>query len=100
VDIYADLPAPVGSPQQPEVENQRLLERTCYMRLPPECVPWEMPIRPLNGQTWIPGESRPVSNLLRAARAFPVFLRCFASQPGLALAALRPPKVKRKGNRI
>jgi len=89
VDIFADAPAPPGVPQQPEVETHKLLEHTHFMGLPPECVPWELPIRPLKGQSWIPGEVRPLSNLLRAARALPVFLRCFTSQPRLAIEALR-----------
>jgi len=89
VDIYADLPPPDGAPQQPEVERYNLLARTSFMKLPAECVPWELPLRPLRGQTWIPGEVRPLSNLRRVARALPVFLRCFTAQPRLAIQSLR-----------
>lgn len=88
VDIYADTRG--GSLAHPEVQNYRLLERTTFMDMPPEVVPWEMPILPITGRTWIPGETRSRSNLGRAARALPVFLKCLAKHPRLTINVLRP----------
>ncbi len=89
VDIYADTRAPIEAVQQPEVEQHNLLHKTVFMDMPPECAPWELPIRPLTGQTWIPGHARPVSNFKRFTHALPVFFRCLSSHPRLAVSALR-----------
>ena len=40
VDIYADLRGEEGALLQPEVTRHRLLERTTFMDMPPECAPW------------------------------------------------------------
>src|SRR6266446_1945432 len=89
VDIYAECPGAPDEPPQPEVISHRLLERTSFLDLPPECVPWEIPVWPLAGRTWVPGAATSMSNLARAARALPHFLRCFTAQPRLTLAAVR-----------
>src|SRR5262245_13004088 len=61
VDIFADLRS-VADVQQPEVEEYKLIEKTVFMDMPPECAPWELPIRPVTGNTWIPGCEKPISN--------------------------------------
>jgi colanic acid/amylovoran biosynthesis glycosyltransferase len=89
VDVFADLRSPAGDVQQPEVEKDKLIEKTVFMDMPPECAPWELPIRPVTGKTWIPGCEKPVSNLARLAKAIPVFLKCFTTHPRLAIHSLR-----------
>jgi len=89
VDIYADNRSNVDTPQHPQIAEYKLLERTTFMDAPPECVPWELPVWPIRGKTWIPGASQPVSNLARLARACPIFLRCFSAKPRLAIDAVR-----------
>jgi len=87
VDIYADTR--VDSAQvQPEIENHRLMQRTTFMDMPPEVAPWEMPVWPLSGETWLPGAATAIPNWRRAARAFPQFWRCVLAQPRLARRAL------------
>jgi colanic acid/amylovoran biosynthesis glycosyltransferase len=85
VRIFADTRA---DPIQPEVARYRLLDRTTYMDLPPEMVPWELPTRPIFGRTWVPGAEKPISNLARVACAIPCFIRSFLVYPTLALRAL------------
>src|SRR5881628_3337428 len=89
VDIYAECRGSPDDPPQPEVIGHRLVERTTFLELPPECVPWELPVWPLTGRTWVPGATTSISNLARAARALPQFVRCITAQPKLTLAALR-----------
>ncbi|MBI3853885.1 MAG: glycosyltransferase [Verrucomicrobia bacterium] len=89
VEIFADTRAPNDTPAQPEVASHRLLERTTFMDLPPECAPWELPVWPLTGRIWIPGASTSVHNSVRAARALWPLLGCLARKPGLALQTLR-----------
>src|SRR5439155_16663336 len=72
-----------------EVEKYRLLERVVFMDLPPEAAPWEMPVWPLTGRTWIPGTGESVANAVRLARAVPHLLHCLASAPRLTFQALR-----------
>src|SRR5207249_5283327 len=85
VDIYADTRAAPGEPVQPEVTSHRLLERTTFLDLPPACSPWEIPVWPLTGSTWVPGESASQSNLTRVARSVPIFLHAFTAQPRLEI---------------
>jgi colanic acid/amylovoran biosynthesis glycosyltransferase len=88
VDIYADTRSSNSAAQQPEVETHKLLERAYFMDLPLASAPWELPLGPLTGKTWIPGESRPRSNFVRAMRALPVLLKCASSHPRLTLTTL------------
>jgi len=88
VDIYSDTRGDLNGPQHSEVSACRLMERTTFMDLPPESAPWEMPVRPLTGRTWIPGSSTPVHNSLRVARAVPHALRCLAAEPRLTRRVL------------
>ncbi len=90
VDIYADTRLSDDSPCQPEVEEYKLLDRTTFMDMPPECAPWELPVWPLSGETWLPGAAKPIANFVRALRAVPVFLRALTVQPRLAIGVLRP----------
>jgi colanic acid/amylovoran biosynthesis glycosyltransferase len=87
VRIFADTRV---DPVQPEVSKYRLLERTTYMDLPPEMVPWELPLRPVFGCTWVPGAEKPISNVRRIATALPCFVRNFVTHPALTWHALNP----------
>jgi colanic acid/amylovoran/stewartan biosynthesis glycosyltransferase WcaL/AmsK/CpsK len=89
VDVYADEGEAPDAPAHPEVAKYRLQERTTYMRMPPETYPYEMPLRPLWGQTWPPGSAIPVSNLRRLWRAGAMFWRGFTRAPRLAWRTLR-----------
>jgi len=70
------------------VPAHRLLDRTTFVDGPPESVVWEMPVRPVTGETWLPGATTPVLNLSRLAHAFPVLARCAAVAPGLTRRVL------------
>jgi colanic acid/amylovoran biosynthesis glycosyltransferase len=85
VRIFADSRA---DPVQADVARYGLLDRTTYMDLPPEMVPWELPIRPIFGRTWVPGAEKPISNLARLARAMPCFVRNLLVHPTLAMRVL------------
>src|ERR1041385_2888770 len=65
VDLYADTRTDGASPAHPEGARYRLLERTTFMEMPPETSPWEIPVWPLMGRTWIPGSTNSVLNLVR-----------------------------------
>ena len=88
VDIFADTRAPAGDPIHPEVAKFRLLERTTFMDMPPESAPWELPVWPPGGQTWLPGSSAPTPNWRRLWVASPTFFRCLLSSPSLTRAVL------------
>jgi colanic acid/amylovoran biosynthesis glycosyltransferase len=88
VDIYADARAEPGAPVQPEVEQYRLLERTTFMDMPPEVAPWELPVWPLAGKTWLPGAENPIPNWRRVAQAFPKLLSCAVLHPRLTRQVL------------
>lgn len=87
VDIYADTRVD-SAEVQPEIERYGLMKRTTFMDMPPEVAPWEMPIWPLSGKTWLPGAATSLPNWGRAASAFPQFCRCVLSQPRLTRQAL------------
>lgn len=65
------------------VNQYQLLRRTTVVEGPPESVIWEMPVRPVAGETWLPGAERSVPNVSRLAHAFPVLARCATKRPGL-----------------
>ena len=88
VDLYADTRADAGAPVHPELERHRLVERTTFMDMPPETAPWEMPVRPFTGRTWLPGSGLPISNALRVGRALPKLLRCLSRSPRLTRQVL------------
>lgn len=88
VDIYADTAGEPNAPVQPEVSQHRLLERTTYMNMPPEVCPWEMPVWPLTGETWLPGAEQAIPNIRRLLRAWPQFARAFLHSPTLAVQVL------------
>src|ERR1051326_5794836 len=90
VDIYADCAPEANEPVHLEFTKYRLAERTTYMDMPPETAPWELPVWPLNGQTWLPGASVPIHNLNRLARAMPKLARSLARAPSLAWQAIMP----------
>jgi len=87
VDIYADGPAGPNVPEHPEVVRYRLRERTTYMDMPPEVAPWEMPVWPITGRTWLPGAKTSIHNSVRVARAMPKFFRALVA-PRLAWEVL------------
>lgn len=89
VDIYADTRVPAETPLHPEVARCRLLERTTFMDMPAESAPWEMPVRPITGRTWIPGSETSRSNIARILSAAPIFVRCFLRAPRLSFEVLK-----------
>ena len=92
VDIYADLRGEEGALLQPEVTRHRLLERTTFMDMPPECAPYELPVWPWTSDTWVPGAEQPVANWRRLARALPGMARCFLRAPLCAARCLSTPQ--------
>ena len=88
VDIYADTRAESGTAIQSEVERYQLLKRTIFMNMPPETAPWEMPVWPLTGKTWLPGATNPIPNWRRLARALPLLTHCLSSQSRLTKQVL------------
>lgn len=88
VDIYADARPDADSPSQPEVATHRLMDRTTYMDMPRESAPWEMPVWPITGQTWLPGESKSTQNWLRVVRALPTLAGNFVRTPRLTIDLL------------
>ena len=83
VDIYADLRGSSKAPLQPEIAKYNLLDRTTFMDLPEECAPWELPIRPFTGKSWVPGSEQPISNFARLRRALPLLASAYLRSPRL-----------------
>ncbi len=81
VDIFADTRGDMDSVALSEASTHKLLDRTTFMDMPPEAAPWEMPVWPITGRTWIPGSEKSSLNLLRFARALPKFVKCFCLAP-------------------
>lgn len=90
VDIFSDTRGDATGPVQTEVAKYRLLDRTTYMDMPPECAPWELPAWPLAGETWVPGASEPIPNWRRFTDALPALRRCLERAPALTEQALSP----------
>ncbi|HKS36977.1 MAG TPA: glycosyltransferase [Verrucomicrobiae bacterium] len=90
VDIYADTRGEADSPIQPEVTKYRLLERTTFMKMPPETAPWEMPVWPVTGRTWPPGATGSIHNSIRVLRALSRLFQCLTTAPRLTFQALNP----------
>ena len=88
VDIFADTRGDCMHRVHPEVHRYNLLSHTTWIDAPPASVPFEMPVWPVTGETWTPGETLPLSNLGRALRALPYGLQCFGSRPSLATKLL------------
>ncbi len=89
VDIFADTRGDIDGAALGEASTQKLLNRTTFMDMPPEAAPWEMPVWPITGRTWIPGSERSSLNLLRIARAFPKFVQCFCLAPRIPRELLK-----------
>lgn len=89
VDIYADVAAATDVPVQSEVTAHGLRERTTYANMPPESAPWEMPVWPIGGHTWLPGSAKSIPNWRRVARALPVLVSNFVRSPRLVIQLLR-----------
>ena len=83
VDIFAELRAPWPMPES-------LRSRATFMDMPEESHPWELPIQPVTGKTWIPGAAEPVSNFARLGRALPVLASCYLKAPSLTRQLLDP----------
>lgn len=83
VDIYADTRGETSGPLPPEVAQHRLVDRTTFMDMPPECAPWELPAWPEGSETWVPGADEALPNRVRLARALPVKNRCLKRAPAL-----------------
>ena len=88
VDIFSDTRPEPGAPIHSEVAKHRLLERTTYVDMPPECAPWELPAWPLAGETWLPGAEEAIPNWKRLADALPALGRCLERAPALTEQAL------------
>ena len=88
VDIFSDARPEPGAPMHAAVAEHCLLERTTYMDMPPECVPWELPVLPLAGDTWLPGAEEAIPNRKRLADALPALGRCLERAPALTEQAL------------
>jgi len=88
VEIFAETRGDTTGPLHSEVAACRLLERTTFLDLPPEAAPWELPVRPLCGRTWVPGASAPMLNAVRLLQAIPHFCRCLAVAPRLTRKVL------------
>ena len=84
----ADRPPP-GVPAHPDVERHRLLDRTTYVDMP-QASRHELPVRPLRGETWVPGAETAVPNRRRLLAAAPAAARAAAASPRLAADVLRP----------
>lgn len=76
------------SVQHEAIERYDLLKRTTFVDGPPESVLWEMPVRPIRGETWLPGAELPISNLARVADGFAVLTECARHSPRLTRAVL------------
>lgn len=74
------------------VRQYGLMNRTTFVEGPAESVIWEMPIRPVRGETWLPGAEKPIANVTRLADAFPILRDCAASSPALTRDVLSKPK--------
>jgi colanic acid/amylovoran biosynthesis glycosyltransferase len=92
VDIYAEHRPQAKSPLHPEFQIYDLAARTVYMEplMPSDSGYWEMPVWPITGQTWLPGQELPISNALRIVRALPIILKCLAVKPRLTFRVLDP----------
>jgi colanic acid/amylovoran biosynthesis glycosyltransferase len=82
VHIFANTRGEM-SPLHECITTHRLLERTSWVEGPPASLVWEMPVRPVSGETWLPGAEKAVRNLDRIAAAFPVLQQCATSRPDL-----------------
>ncbi len=65
------------------MERYELPRRATIVDGPPESLLWEMPVRPVRGETWSPGSTSPKPNVARLAHAFPVLTQCAATNPSL-----------------
>ncbi len=65
-----------------------LLERTTFVDGPPASITWEMPLRPVSGQTWLPGEANATPNLALVADVMSVAARCAAVAPAITRSVL------------
>jgi colanic acid/amylovoran biosynthesis glycosyltransferase len=88
VDIYSETRSEIREQMHSEIVKYRLLERTIYMDLPPETGLWELPVWPITGETWPPGDECPIPNWRRVWRALPHLARCLAKSPRLTQQAL------------
>ena len=86
VRVFADMRS---DPVHPEVSRYGLPDRTTYMDMPAEMVPWELPVRPIFGRTWVPGAEKPIPNLRRLAAALPVLVRNLLMNPTLTRCTLK-----------
>src|SRR5258706_8637651 len=83
VQIFSDTKPESTEPVHPQVAKYNLLAHTTYTDMPLESAPWEMPVWPITGRTWLPGSEKPVSNLRRVCAALPIFSEALSAAPGL-----------------
>jgi colanic acid/amylovoran biosynthesis glycosyltransferase len=83
VDIYSETRSQVRPQIHFEIEKYHLLKRTTYMEMPPASGVWELPVWPLSGETWLPGDVSPIPNWRRLCNAFPHMAQCLVKSPRL-----------------
>jgi colanic acid/amylovoran biosynthesis glycosyltransferase len=82
VHIFANARGDAGVVHE-SVRRYDLMKRTTFVEGPAESVVWEMPVRPLREETWLPGSEKPMANVARLADAFPVLQTCATASPAL-----------------
>jgi ATP-binding cassette subfamily B protein/subfamily B ATP-binding cassette protein MsbA len=89
VDIFAEWREEVSC-VHPAIDLYGLRARTRYVESPRAAGYWEMPVRPLTGETWLPGAEKPLQNMQRAVRATPALARCLLAAPRQTMTVLNP----------
>jgi ATP-binding cassette, subfamily B, bacterial len=87
VDIFAEWREQENA-VHPDVDLYGLRARVRYVESPRAAGYWELPVRPLSGETWLPGAEKPIPNLGRAVRAAPKLARCLVTAPRETRAVL------------
>ena len=89
VDIYSEGRPKDNVPIHQDVIKYNLLNNITYLvDNMPEVSAWEMPVWPVSGETWLPGNEKPTSNQSRIEDAAPYLINCLANNPKLAFEVL------------
>jgi colanic acid/amylovoran biosynthesis glycosyltransferase len=72
------------------VHTYHLLDKTFYLddHIPAASGTWELPVWPVDGETWIPGDSLPVSNKQRIEDALPHLVNNISKYPHIIFKIL------------
>jgi colanic acid/amylovoran biosynthesis glycosyltransferase len=92
IDIYAEMRPPENALIHQKVFDYNLLEKTTYLSdfIPAASNYWEMPVWPVDGETWIPGAEQAIQNELRVREATPHLTHCLSVSPELTFTLLDP----------